>query len=52
MTWLLRDLIEKLKREDEVFLVELLGLTSEQLVEAFIDVIEDKYDQLVKEIED
>lgn len=52
MPWLLTDLFEKLKREDEVWLVEMLGLTSEDIITAFADRIEDKYEQLIKELED
>lgn len=52
MAWLLTDLFEKLKREDEVWLIEALGLTSEDIIQAFADRIEEKMDQLLKELED
>jgi hypothetical protein len=36
---------------DEVTLIDLLGITTEDLVIAFIDKIEDKYDLLCVELE-
>jgi hypothetical protein len=36
---------------DEVTLIDLLGITTEDLVTAFIDKIEDKYDLLCAELE-
>ena len=46
------DLLEKLKQEDEISLLELLGLTSEDLLDRFVDIVEDKYDELVLEYTD
>ena len=49
----LEELKQKLaERLDEVTLLDLLGITSYDLVERFEDLIEDKYDKLLKEIED
>lgn len=49
----LEELKEKLAdRLDEITLLELLGITSYDLVERFSDVIEDHYDKLMKEIDD
>ena len=49
----IEELKEKLaERLDEVTLLDLLGITSYDLVERFADLIEDKYDKLLKEIED
>lgn len=45
------ELKEKLKRIDEVTLLELLNIHSDDLIERFEDYIEDKYEQLLKEIE-
>ena len=45
------ELKEKLKRMDEVILLELLDIHSDDLVERFEDFIEDKHEQLMKEIE-
>ena len=45
------ELKEALKRLDEVTLVELLGLQSDDLVERFDDIIEKKQEYLIKEID-
>ena len=45
------ELKEKLKQVDEVTLLELLEIHSDDLVERFEDYIEDKQEQLLKEIE-
>jgi hypothetical protein len=45
------ELKEKLHRVDEVTLLELLEIHSEDIVERFEDYIEDKQEQLLKEIE-
>jgi hypothetical protein len=47
----LHDLCEKLKQIDEVSLMEILEISSEDMVLKFIDKIEDKYDYLVGEFE-
>jgi hypothetical protein len=47
----LEELRERLKSLDEVMLVELLGLTSEDLVKAFSDLIEENADQLLTEVD-
>ena len=51
MALTLIDLKERLKSIDEISLLELLGITSEDLVERFYDLIEDKYDELVPDFE-
>ena len=49
----LEELKEKLAEQlDEVTLLEILGITSYDLVERFEDLIEDKFDKLEKEIDD
>jgi len=49
----LEELKEKLAEQlDEVTLLEILGITSYDLVERFEEVIEDKFDKLEKEIDD
>ncbi len=48
----LRDVIEHLKRIDEVSLLEVLEISSEELCERFVDKIEDKYDTLAEEFEE
>ena len=51
MAILLEELIEKLKQEDEVDIIQLLGLTSDQIVERFRDEIEDNYEYFIREYE-
>jgi hypothetical protein len=45
------ELKEALKRLDEVTLVELLGLQSDDIVERFDDLIEKKQEYLIKELD-
>ena len=45
------ELIEKLRRVDEVSLLEMLDIDTDDLIEKFRDVIEDKYNKLLKEVE-
>lgn len=45
------ELKEALKRLDEVTLLELLGIQSDDLVDRFDDVIENKQEYLTKEIQ-
>lgn len=52
MALTLKDILEKLKQEDEVSVVELLDLRSDDLVERFIDIVEDKLEKLREEYED
>lgn len=47
----LRELMTKLSTFEETYLVELLQLRSEDLVERFQDFIEDNYDELIGELE-
>jgi len=47
----LADVINHLKRIDEISLLEVLDISSEDLVDRFVDKIEDKYEQLAKEFE-
>jgi hypothetical protein len=48
----LREVIEWLKRLDEVTLLEVLDISSEELVNRFEDKIEDQYDELAEDIEE
>jgi len=52
MTITVEELCEKLKSWDEVILLDALGLTSEDLVERFQDIILAKYEQLIEEYEE
>ncbi len=44
------ELKEKLQRVDEVTLLELLDIHSDDIIERFEDIIEDKQEQLTKEV--
>lgn len=50
------ELLKKLRKLDEVLLMELLEITSEDLVDAFLDKIDDRlsyiYDQLEEQPDD
>lgn len=43
------ELKERLKTEDECYLLDILQIYSDEIVERFEDKIEEKYDQLVEE---
>ena len=45
------ELKEKLQRVDEVTLLELLDIHSDDIIERFEDYIEERQEQLMKEIE-
>mgnify|MGYP000544764451 CR=1 FL=1 len=47
----LQELQERLKRLDELSLLELLDVTSEEIVEMFVDRIEDNFDDLMAEVD-
>lgn len=47
----LEELQERLKSLDEVMLLELLKLSSEDLVKAFSDCIEENYEFLLNEVD-
>ncbi len=49
MSLILPELLEKLKDIDEITLMEKLEISSEDLVERFIDKIEEKFDSLEEE---
>ena len=46
------DIKEKLKLLDEITLLEMLNISSEELVDRFSDLIEDNADHLEEEIKD
>ena len=50
-TLTLPELKERLKSLDEVLLLELLDVASEDLVETFSDIIENNYTRLLKEVD-
>jgi hypothetical protein len=51
LTLTLPELKERLKSLDEVILLELLDVASEDLVETFGDIIENNYTRLLKEVD-
>ena len=48
----LHDLTEKLKKVEEVTLMEILEISSEELVDRFVDKIEEKFDALEIDFDD
>ena len=48
----LSDVINHLKRIDEISLLEILEISSEDIVDRFQDKIEDRYDSLREEFEE
>ena len=46
-----KELKEKLQRVDEVTLLELLDIHSDDIIERFEDYIEDRQEELMKEVE-
>lgn len=51
MALTLNDIKDRLKQIDEVDLLELLDINSEDIVERFTDLIEDNFDKLEREVE-
>ena len=51
MSMTLEEVKEKLKQFDEVTLLEIFDITSEELVERFSDLIEEREEYFIKEIE-
>lgn len=47
----LEEVKEKLTRVDEISLMEILNINSEDLVEAFEDRIDERYEELRKDLE-
>lgn len=52
MPLILSELLEKLRKLDEVILLDLLEINSEELLERFSDKIEGKLSLLVEELDD
>lgn len=50
MALTLEEIKERLKRLDELTLLELLEVSSEELVERFDDIIEDNYERYEEEV--
>jgi hypothetical protein len=51
MSLTIHDIADLLKREDCVTILELLDIDSEELVNRFMDVLEDRADRIEKELE-
>jgi len=52
MSLTLEDLKDRLKKQDEVSLLEILDISSEEIVERFVDFIEDQFEKLEEELQD
>lgn len=52
MSVTLVELKEKLQRVDEVSLLEMLDISAEDIVERFVDIIEDRFDSLVQQVDE
>lgn len=52
MSLTIHDLFDRLKELDELSVLEILNLTSEDLVNKFQYEIEDKFDDLIEKFED
>ena len=52
MSLTIYELQDRLKGIDELSLLEILNIDSEEIVEKFIDKIEERFDKLSKEYED
>ena len=46
------ELQDRLKEIDELSLLEILNIDSEEIVDKFVDKIEERYDSLVKSFDD
>ncbi len=46
------NLIKKLRKVDETLLLELLDISSEEIVDAFLDKIDERIDYLYEQIEE
>ena len=51
MALTLNDIKDRLKQINEIDLLELLEINSEDIVERFTDLIEDNFDKLEREVE-
>lgn len=52
MSLTLRDIMERMAQLDEITLLEVLDISSEEIVERFADKIENKFDDLEIDLED
>lgn len=52
MTLLLQELFDRLSSESELDLLDLLEITSDQLVDKFKDEIEERYEELIRQFDE
>ena len=52
MSLTLRDIMERLGKLDEITLLEVLDISSEELIERFADKIEDKFEELESDLDE
>ena len=51
MALTLRDILDRLAQLDETQLCDILGISSEDILDRFLDVVEDKIDKLEIEVD-
>ena len=47
-----QDILDKLRNTEETLLIELLGLTSSDIVDQFLDLIEERYEYIYRQVND
>lgn len=52
MTLLITEIMEKLKQQDEVLLLELLNINSEMIIDRFSDLIEERMNYIERTVID
>jgi hypothetical protein len=52
MSLTLRDVMERMGKLDEITLLEVLNISSEEIIERFADKIEDKFEELEIDLDD
>lgn len=52
MSLTINELFDQLKELDEISILEILNISSEELIEKFKDEIEDKFDDLLEKFDD
>ncbi len=52
MSLTLRDIMERMATLDEITLLEVLDITSEELIERFADKIEDRFEDLERDLDE
>jgi hypothetical protein len=52
MSLTLRDIMERMAKLDEITLLEVLNISSEEIIERFADKIEDKFEELEIDLDD